>query len=466
MNRSLQALVLCACLLAVGLITAYAAKQHTAPVTHDRHLEKHNPAHPTTPTTNSDRFQTTREGAALQLPKEDDAFTFVVFGDRTGGPHTGINVLAHAVADVNLLEPDLVMTVGDLVNGYADDKVWLPQMKQYKEVMGELACPWFPVAGNHDVYWLADDPPKGELEPLYEQHFGPLWYAFKHKGSTFIALYTDEGDPETGEKSFKKPGSQRMSDAQFNWLRQTLEQAKDSEHVFIFLHHPRWLGSQGRVGYGDGWDNVHQTLVEAGNVSGVFAGHIHHMRYDPKDGIDYFSLATVGGNQPGWAPDGGWSHQFHHVSVRGDKVAFASIPVQGVDDPKLITGEVSSQAELLGRAMPIDYDRPLKINDDGSVDDTLTVTIKNPSGYPVYIELKPTSKDSRWSFAPEDFKTEVKPGGSVRVQVRFMRPPGRFDTTARPVVMQLAIDMLTERLRVPIPAKRLTVPGSLRVDAE
>ena len=90
--------------------------------------------------------------------------------------------LAHAVADVNLIEPDLVMTVGDLINGYADDKVWMPQMKQYKKVMGELICPWFPVAGNHDIYWRGPNKPDRELEPEYEMHFGPLWYAFEHKG--------------------------------------------------------------------------------------------------------------------------------------------------------------------------------------------------------------------------------------------------------------------------------------------
>ena len=50
------------------------------------------------------------------LPVEEDAFTFAVFGDRTGGPADGVKVLAEAVRDANLVEPDLVMTVGDLVD--------------------------------------------------------------------------------------------------------------------------------------------------------------------------------------------------------------------------------------------------------------------------------------------------------------------------------------------------------------
>ena len=64
------------------------------------------------------RFTTDRKGRKLALTKEDDAFFFAVFGDRTGGPAEGIKVLEQAVVDVNLLDPDLVMTVGDLIQGY------------------------------------------------------------------------------------------------------------------------------------------------------------------------------------------------------------------------------------------------------------------------------------------------------------------------------------------------------------
>lgn len=445
--------------LFVGVVTSAYADEPIAPLTHDRHTHQHNPKH-ATEQPGEHRFFTSRDATPLRLPQEEDAFTFAIFGDRTGGPHTGINVLADAVADVNLLEPDLVMTVGDLINGYKDDTVWMPQMKQYKQVMGELICPWFPVAGNHDVYWRGPNKPEGELEGLYEMHFGPLWYAFEHKGCFFVVLYTDEGNPKAGTKSFKNPADQRMSDKQFNWLKGILKKAKDADHVFVFLHHPRWLSKRNR-GYGDDWDRVHAELVKAGNVSGVFAGHIHHIRYDPKDGIDYFTLATVGGGQPGWSPKAGWLHHFNMVTVRKKQVAFASIPVGGVMDPKLITGDVSEQSEVLGRAMPLRYQGKLKIKDDGSLDQELTVKVKNPSKYPIEIELVPTSKDSRWSFAPDHRHTKIEPGKQVTLSFKIQRGAGKQDLTARPIVMQLGIDMLTPRLRIPIPIKRVTVPGSL-----
>ena len=64
----------------------------------------------------------------LPLPKEKDVWHFLIYGDRTGGPSEGIAVLSQAVDEVNLIEPDLVMTVGDLIQGYNRTPQWLVQM--------------------------------------------------------------------------------------------------------------------------------------------------------------------------------------------------------------------------------------------------------------------------------------------------------------------------------------------------
>ena len=70
-----------------------------------------------------------------------------------------VQVLAQAVEDANLLGPDLVMTVGDLVQGYKRRAEWLEQMREYRGVMDRLRCPWYPVAGNHDIYWSGGPAP-------------------------------------------------------------------------------------------------------------------------------------------------------------------------------------------------------------------------------------------------------------------------------------------------------------------
>src|SRR5690606_7650172 len=120
-------------------------------------------------------------------------------------------------------------------------------------------------------------------------------------------------------------------------------------HVFIFLHHPRWKGG----GYGDDWARVHERLVEAGNVSAVFAGHIHRMTYDGvQDGIEYITLATTGGHQPGLVPGAGYLHHFDIVTVRGDEIGLAAIPVGGVMDVRALTTELIDETVQLQRSAP------------------------------------------------------------------------------------------------------------------
>ncbi len=439
----------------VAVIGGVAWGQATAPVTTERHLRSHNEPHEKV--VDGHRFHTSREGAILYLPVEDDAFTFAVFGDRTGGPNEGIDILAEAVADVNLLEPDLVMTVGDMIDGYNQTAQWLEQMRQYKSVMDRLLCPWFPVAGNHDVYWRGPDRPNGEHEASYEVHFGPLWYAFEHKDSWFIVLYTDEGDPESGQKNFRRPESQRMSPEQYEWLKETLaNQTCDADHVFVFVHHPRWLGG----GYGDDWAKVHELLRLAGNVSAVFGGHIHRMRYDPRDGIEYVTLASVGGHQRGYSPEAGYLHQYHMVTVRKEQVALASVPVGEVMDVRSITGEVSEAVDALARLDPVLVLRP-EVDSDGFADGKMVVSVTNPVEYAIDIELTPMSRDSRWLIGPDHVHARIEPGASKLFTFSVSRAAGTVDPSLRPIELRLAADLLTETARFPVVPRVDSVPGTL-----
>lgn len=419
---------------------------------HTRHTHQHNPDHATDD--DPARFHTTRTSRVdLPLPNEEDAFFFVIFGDRTGGPDEGISVLKDAVRDTNLLEPDFVITVGDLIDGYNQTPEWMEQMREYKGVMNELICPWFPVAGNHDVYWRGDGRPTGEHEQNYEMHFGPLWYAFEHKNSWFIVLYTDEGNPETGEKNFRKPESQRMSPEQFSWLQDMLGKAEDVDHVFLFVHHPRWLGG----GYGSDWDRVHELLVEAGNVAAVFAGHIHRMRYDPKDGIEYVTLATVGGVQRHTVPEAGWLHHFNTVTVRQDQVAMGGIPVGQMLDVREITGALADEAARLAEASPDVYPT-IELDRDGSASGVIRVSLENTSSRDVDATVVPDSGDSRWTWSPDHDHGLVPAGASREFLFRVNRQGDPLDSSFRPLDVVVHQDMLAPSRRYAIPDVRVEVP--------
>ncbi len=402
---------------------------------------------------------TDRNGSKLlPLPKQDDCFFFAIFGDRTGGKPSGLKILRQAVADTNLLDPDLVMTVGDLVEGYNKPKQWLEQTREFKAIMGKLRMKWFPVAGNHDIYGPTTDGKNFAIHTAnYEKHFGPLWYWFEHKNSAFVVLYSDEGDPKTGRASYKEPALQKMSPAQFAWLKKTLEANNKRDHVFVFLHHPRWH----KGNYGDDWDKVHKALVAAGNVSAVFAGHIHHMVYaGKKDGIEYFTLAATGSNLSKKYPKGaGYLHHFNIVTVRKDGIRVSTLPVGTVIDPKLLTQEVIANVRKLTNAPNGAGHKPLALESEGRVDDIYTLVMRNPTTRPVEFTLIPESTDPRWSFIPDHIHLTVAPGkeGSapfsvaraantvdswfaiprIRIQADYLAPGVRIAVHDRSVIMQV-----------------------------
>lgn len=446
------------CVLSLSTTNALSQVQDesSAPY-HDRHTHRHNQDHATSD--DRTRFYTDRDSEViLPLPGEEDAFSFVVYGDRTGGPDSGINVLKDAVRDTNLLEPDFVMTVGDMIQGYNQTDGWMEQMAEYRGVMNELICPWFPVAGNHDTYWRGEGKPEGEHDRHYEMHFGPLWYAFEHKNCMFIVLYTDEGNESTGEKNFSKPECQEMSEEQLSWLSQMLAQSADAEHVFLFLHHPRWTGGN----YGDSWEQVHEMLVKAGNISGVFAGHIHRMRYDPRDGIDYITLATVGGHQNKSVPSTGWLHHYNIVTVRPNQVAHAALPVGEVMDVREITDEMAIQSLTLARS-GASIEGGLSLSALSGGEGKTTVTVSNPTSRTIEFAVTPESYDGSWAAWPDHAHASLESGEQATLEFN-VRKTGALDEDFRDLRFNVNIDMLMPGARYEIPTIALNTPIELDLD--
>jgi hypothetical protein len=399
------------------------------------------------------RLHTDREALGPTLPVEDDAFTFVVYGDRTGGEAEGIAVLRQAVVDTNLLDPDLVMTVGDLVQGYNTRPAWMLQMNEFKAVMNELDMPWFPVAGNHDIYWRGAGRPSEEHEGDYEAFFGPLWYAFDHKACRFIVLYTDEGDPKTSRRTFNEPASQRMSEAQFAWLRTMLDTSQDQRHVFVFMHHPRWR----RGGYGDDWAKVHDTLVAAGNVTAVFAGHVHQLRHDGAiDGIEYLSLATVGGHLPRQLPAGGWLDHVLQVVVREKGITMAAVPVGGVLDPAVLSPSHLAAVDALRSTSPGWGAGPSWVADQ-ALKGTIDVSLHNPTSQPIRIDLSLHSDDPRWSVHPDHVHEDIAAGATSTIPLQ-VEHPGTLDSAWRPLRAQATAHLLKHGRSWRVPMRGIDLP--------
>lgn len=406
----------------------------------------------------------------LPLPKDDDSFHFVIFGDRTGGPAEGIKVLAQAVDDANLLDPDLVMTVGDLVNGYNQSDAWLKQMEEYRATMGKLKRPWFPVAGNHDIYWRRDaknpeaKPPR-EHEENYEKHFGPLWYWFEHKNTGFLVLFSDEGHPDGRPRDFGDTAQQQISRTQLNWIATELEKMKRLRHVFVFLHHPYWWGERYPA---SNWDEVHRLLVRNGNVRAVIAGHIHQMRYDGvRDGIGYYALAATGASlTPGMEYRYfGLLHHFNVVTVRNDGFSMASVPVGSVFDPRQFTPERWADVEAARYTLHEFVSPPIDLQTDGSASAVVRVALTNTCSLAIDATIV-AKGDPAWRFAPDHRHSAIEPGQFKIFEFDCRRSSTNGLAGFAAPEFELRFDVLTPEARLAMPvwsrpaAVRLMPPRS------
>jgi len=406
----------------------------------------------TSPTVETNRA----DALLLPVPEDEDSFHFAIFGDRTAGPPEGLEVLRQAVAETNLIAPDFVMTVGDLVPGYNRTPQWLEEMRAYKSVMEDLAMPWYPVAGNHDIYWRGSDPPPGHHDADYEANFGPLWYWFPHKNAAFIVLYSDEGDPASNRKGFAEPALIRMSEAQLAWLERTLSETAGYDHVFVFLHHPRWITAH----YGGGnWESVHRLLAAAGNVSAVFAGHIHRQRYDGlKDGIAYFTLATIGGTMPMDVPGTGWLNHSLLVTVRATDFDVATIPVGAVLDPKAMTPERLADLDR-ARQMPIErLSGPLLVGSDGGATGELRYRLRNQAARPVEVTVSAAKHAADWRARPDRRHMQLAPGQVEEIGFELSRDQDDFLGAFSAPTLAFRVDYLGEDRRVSFPETYFFAP--------
>ncbi|HJN67564.1 MAG TPA: metallophosphoesterase, partial [Pirellulales bacterium] len=207
---------------------------------------------------------------------DPNRFQIAIMTDRTGGHRPG--VWMKAVESVNLLRPDFVMSVGDLIEGYTEDPEQVE--REWQEFLGfidQMEMKFFFVGGNHDLT-------NPMMHEKWRKHFGPEWYSFDYNGVHFICLCSE--DPNF-----------RIGDTQMNWLKADLEKSATARWTLVFLHKPLWFISERYRSFGmqdsTNWPEVEKLLH--GRRHTVFAGHTHHYAQFHRNGATYYQLATTGG---------------------------------------------------------------------------------------------------------------------------------------------------------------------------
>jgi 3',5'-cyclic AMP phosphodiesterase CpdA len=251
------------------------------------------------------------------MQQEPGTFRFAIVGDRTGAHRPG--VFADAMKKLDLLRPDFVISVGDLIEGYTEDEAEIH--RQWDEVESRLApltAPMFFIAGNHDYS-------NATMARIWSERRGAPYWSFVREGVHFLGLSTEDPpvalDSQTtasareleeamarspeqtqarllaavrGRKEAPKlPGSVAISQAQLDFVRKALERNRDVRWTVLVMHKPAWQ-----------YDSAEFRQIE--DILGtrpytVIAGHEHYYTHEQRRGRDYIVMGTTGGV---WLKDG------------------------------------------------------------------------------------------------------------------------------------------------------------------
>jgi 3',5'-cyclic AMP phosphodiesterase CpdA len=292
-------------------------------------------------------------------------FSFIVTGDSHSNRQLvyQTDMFKNMIQEWNLLQPSLVIMMGDLVLGGSAENV-PQQWDLFEQTIAVCKPPYFSAPGNHDISDAAS-------EKLWVERMGPTHYAFTCGNSRFIVLDSEEVD-----------ASDHLSDAQVAWFKQELVSTK-AENIFVFLHQPYFTDEADPRTGEEVWQKRWQYLADIMHghpVRAVFAGHIHGYRdFGVRDGVHYViagGAASLGSNA---GPDGRFNH-YLLVRVRGEQVTWSVIKPGAVLPPDVATNDYAAEMTDIQRRLvfcdeiPVPFGQPL--------DKDITIRIENPFDKP------------------------------------------------------------------------------------
>jgi len=220
----------------------------------------------------------------LNFANDPANFQFAIVSDRTGGHREGI--FGEAVSKLNLLMPEFVMSVGDLIEGYLEDTAVLnAQWREFHGLIQPLKMPFFFLPGNHDIS-------NQVMRELWQKQFGRSYYHFTYQDVLFIAMDTNDGEGVS------------FSEQQLNYVEKAIQENPDVRWTFIFMHHPVWKYEEEK-----GFSKIEAALKD--RKYSVLAGHQHRYVHEERHEHNYYVLGTTGGGSSLHGPEFG---RFDHVT--------------------------------------------------------------------------------------------------------------------------------------------------------
>jgi hypothetical protein len=320
---------------------------------------------------------------SLDLNNDQERFQFVIVTDRTGGRRPG--VFKQGVDKINLLQPEFVMSVGDLIDGYTYDRDELiRQWDEFDGFVSELEMPFFYVPGNHDITnWTMDS--------LWTERYGPKHYHFIYQDVLFLAL--------NSEDQARGAGRGTISDTQYEWVAKVLEENKDVKWTLVFMHQPLWHQNNP-----ERWPDLEKLLASRKHT--VFTGHEHRYVKAERNNGKYFVLATTGGGSSLRGPELGEFDHVVWVTMSEEGPIIANLHLNGIWDENIVQQDAKDYITSMFRKRPLSI-KPMYLNEE---QESVEVEIKivNDENIPMEIEF---NEEFSWDIIGfvEEKEMEIAP---------------------------------------------------------
>ncbi len=387
---------------------------------------------------------------SLRFNRPADQFQFAIVTDRTGGIRPG--VFNTAIDKLNLLQPEFVMSVGDLIMGYTKDSVeLLRQWEEFDAMVDRLDMPFFYVPGNHDLT-------NKTMEALWRRRLGPTYYHFVYQNVLFLCLNSE--DPIRGA------GRGAIDDEQYEYIKKTLAENADVRWTLVFLHQPLWEQFDTKR-----WPEVEELLRDRPHH--VFAGHVHHYVQYSRNNGRYYTLATTGGGSRLRGPRLG---EFDHVSwvtMTDGGPIIANLALDGIFSDSVTSETDYDFITQLYRSKPIRF-KPFLFEEKNFRSGNIYMMFHNPTDLPMRIEIDPGFSFDYTTKLPAD-TIMVRPNATEDYywQLRARRPKPLKKLGSIPLKVNLIFNYEGKELRLPFryriaptPRKSLQESGRTKVDGK
>lgn len=284
-------------------------------------------------------------------PRLDSSFTFAMISDLNGGEREGIFEVA--VQQINLLRPEFILSVGDLVDGSEDLAEIKKQYDSFDERAAKATAHVFHVGGNHDLT-------NNVMREFWKQRYGRHYYYFIYQNVLFLVLDTEDYDesfrqkihtareeaiaildgdhPEEYQSTeyFNLPERKtgKLEEKQIAYFEKVIADNLDVRWTFVLMHKPVWQRE------GEGSLSKIEAALGSRNFT-VVNGHVHSYSHTVRKEHDYIMLGTTGGSQNSLD-----TNSFDHITL----VSFT------LDGPSIATIRMDGLLDKTGK-IPLDGDK-------------------------------------------------------------------------------------------------------------